>query len=218
MALGILLDTDILIKCACYALLEHIRPPAGFDSEIGILGVAKYTVRTHLERLGQIANRPSAQRLFETYLDEVSEVEPTEEELMLASAIEEAGLQKGVDLDVGESQLCAIAILRASPLLVTGDKRAIMGAESLQVEVTRLPELQGRIVCLEQVIIGIADRMSPVTVRLKVCAEPGVDKSLTICCGCRGDSSQPFSLDGLYSYVRHLRTQAPTLLYESDGM
>ncbi len=220
MTLGVLLDTDVLIKCACYSMLEHIQPPTGVGGGIAIIGAAKFVVRNHLARRGHISDRPSARQRFEDYLKLIAVVEPTEEELALASAIEEAGVQKGVDLDVGESQLCAIAIYRTTPLLLTGDKRAIIGAEALQSDIANLSKLRGRIICLEQFAIGVMNKIGMATVRLLICAEPAVDKSLSICCGCSSDTndSRNFSQDGLLSYVGYLRGQAPTMLYRLDAM
>ncbi len=219
MTLSLLIDTDVLIKCACYSLLDQIQPPSTGDGETGILGAARFVVRNYLERRGQINDRPAAQRRFEEYLSRVTSLEPTDEELTLASAIEEAGVRLGLDLDVGESQLCAIAVFRVSPFILTGDKRAILGAESLQEEMWELAALRGRIVCLEQALIGITSRIGVLATRLKVCTEPGIDRSLTICFECHSSSTRSdFSTDGLISYVRHLREQASRLLYALDAM
>ena len=219
MTLSLLVDNDVLIKCACYSLLDEIRPPTAADGEIGILGVARFVVRSFLGRRGEINDRPAAQRRFEDYINRVAALEPTDEELTLASAIEDAGIRLGLDLDAGESQLCAIAILRASPLILTGDKRAIVSAESMQAEMQELAALRGRIVCLEQALIGISDRIGIPATRMRVCSEPKVDRSLTICFECHSSSTRlDFSPDGLISYVRSLRDQASTLLYASDAM
>lgn len=219
MTLSLLIDTDVLIKCACYSLLDQIQPPSARDGETGILGAARFVVRNYLERRGKINDRPAAQRCFEEYRSTVMTLEPTDEELTLASAIEEAGVRLGLDLDVGESQLCAIAVFRASPFILTGDKRAILGAESLQEEIRELAALRGRLVCLEQALIGITGRIGVPATRLKVCTEPGVDRSLTICFECHSSGTRSdFSADGLMSYVRHLREQASTLLYALDAM
>lgn len=245
MTLHLIIDTDVLIKCACYAMLDHVQPPStaengmsaadsemdtaenqtgavrdgtGVADNIGILGAARFVVRHHLERRGKINDRSAAQQRFEDYLRTVAILEPTDEELTLASAIEDAGQRLSLDLDVGESQLCAIAVFRLTPYLLTGDKRAIIGAELLQEELVMLSELRGRIICLEQALIDIAGRIGMLEARLRVCAEPGVDKSLTICFECSsGNARTDFGVDGLESYVRSLREQACTLLYEPQG-
>jgi hypothetical protein len=219
MTFNLLVDTDVLIKCSCYSLLDQIQSPDALGGETGILGAARFVVRNYLERRGRINDRSTAQRRFGEYLREVTILEPTDEELILASAIEEAGVRLGLDLDVGESQLCAIAVLRAAPLLLTGDKRAILGAEALQEEMRELAALRGRVVCLEQALIGITARIGVRATRLKICAEPGVDRSLTVCFECHSSSTRSdFNADGLISYVHYLRERATTLLYALDAM
>ena len=173
----------------------------------------------HLERAGEINNRSAAQQRFEEYFKKVAALEPTDEELALASAIEESGVRFSLDLDVGESQLCAIAMFRAIPFILTGDKRAIVGAESLQEEIRELTALRGRVICLEQALIDITGRIGVPATRIRVCSEPRVDRSLTICFECNSvNTRSDFSADGLISYVRHLREQASTLLYSPDAM
>lgn len=219
MTLILVIDTDVLIKCSCYALLDEIRPPSATDSNVGILGAARFVAGKHLEQRGEINDRMGARHRFADYVRRVTVLEPTDEELALASVFEEAGARLGLDLDVGESQLYAIAILRATPLVLTGDKRAIAGAESLQREMSQITALRGRIACLEQALIGITERIGVPATRVKICAEPRMDRSLTICFECHSpDDRLGFSADGLASYVRSLRAQASTLLYPHDAM
>lgn len=217
--LSLLIDNDVLIKCACYAMLDEIQPPGDGDSKIGVLGAARFVVNGHLARRGRINDRESAQQRFNSYIPTVLVLEPTEEEIALATEIEEAAIQQGVDLDSGESQLCAIAIFRAVPLLLTGDKRAISGAEILQQQISVLSSLRSRVVCLEQAVRGIANRIGVLSARSRICAEPSVDKSLSICFECNTENPRPeFSAEGLTSYITHLRAQAPTLLYGSEAL
>lgn len=177
-------------------------------------------VRSHLERRGTINNRQAARSHFDDFLLTVQELEPSDDELTLASAIEEAAITLGLDLDGGESQLCAIAVFRSSPLLLTGDKRAIAGAEIAQGPVGALSALQGRIVCLEQAIMGIANRIGHHAVRSAICAEPHIDRTLSICFRCgRADSDlERSTYEGLVSYVNNLREHALTLLYADDAL
>jgi hypothetical protein len=219
MNLSLLLDNDVLIKCSSYSLLNQIRPPGGAEGEMGVLGSAPFVVKDYLRRRGSISDRESAQKCFEEYLSTVTVLEPTDDELVLASAIEESAIDLGLDLDGGESQLCAIAVSRVLPFLLTGDKRAIRGAEVLQGTIPAITSLGGRIVCLEQAVMGIVARIGKDEVRTMVCAEPDTDRSLSICFACHAHAeATSFSLDGLASYVRDMRLHAPTLLYELDAM
>jgi hypothetical protein len=218
--LDLLIDNDVLIKCACYDLLNQISVSNDQDGDVGILGAAPFVVRNHLKRRGVIKDRVSAQRRFEAYLETALVLEPTEGELAFASTVEEMAMLLGLDMDFGESQLCAIAIFRISPLLLTGDKRAVAAAESLLGQLEAFSSLEGRIVCLEQIVMGVASRIGLLTTRTMICAEPGLDKSLSICFQCTacGDELANLSAEGLLSYISALRNAAPRLLYELDGM
>lgn len=216
MTLNLVVDNDVLIKCACYAMLDQIQSSGGREEGIGILGAARYVVRSYLGSRGQITDRQAAQARFDTFLAATQSLEPTEEELRLATEIEEKAIELALDLDGGESQLCAIAALRSSPRVLTGDKRAIKAAQSLYGGLPALASLCRRIVCLEQAIIGVTNQIGIRTARSLVCAEPQVDRSITICFECNADDDREFSLEGLKSYVNDLRVLAPTLLYDRD--
>lgn len=219
MRLDFVIDNDVLIKCACYSLLDQLVALPDDSGNVGVLGAARFVVRENLRRRGRVQDRAAALASFEQYLLSVVELEPTEEELSLAARLEEQAVIDGVDLDGGESQLCAIAIMRHSPLVVTGDKRAVQGIEIVQAVITELAGLQGRIACLEQAIAGMISRVGHAAVRSMVCAEPHVDKSLSICFGCRNQSYTEDSVrEGLSSYVEDLRGRAPTFLYIENSL
>ena len=215
----LLIDNDVLIKCACYSILDQIRGPSGRCQDAAVLGAARFVVGKYLERRGTIQDRTAAKRRFQDYLSTVVVLEPTIDEVNLASAIEEAAMLQGLDLDSGESQLCAIAIFRGSSLLLTGDKRAIASAERLKDSVDQLTSLAGRLVCLEQAIMGVVERIGIDTARIRICAEAAVDRGLSICFECHAlTAGRPLELTGLRSYIRDVRAKAPMLLYEPDSL
>jgi hypothetical protein len=213
---NLLIDNDVLIKCSCYALLNQVRRSEADSTDVGILGAARFVVRSHLSRGEKIKDREAAIRRFLEYTETAEILEPTEEELMLSSLIEELAINRGLDLDSGESQLCAIAIKRGGCLILTGDKRAICGAELLLSSLPKLEPLHGRLVCLEQAIRGIVERIGADTVKPSICAEPGIDKSLSICFGCSNSTSLAFDPAGLISYINDVRRNAPKLLYRRE--
>jgi hypothetical protein len=212
MLLDMLVDNDILIKLSCYSLLLEL-PASTAGGTVGILGAARYVVGGRLRKSPGIRDRSGAQASFDLFLDTAGEIEPTEYELSLSADIEELALREGLPLDSGESQLCAVAIARNCPLLLTGDKRAIRAAEVLLTRIVELLPLRGRIACLEQVIMGIVDRVGPDVIRARICAEPGADRTLAICFGCSLPGNRGFANDGLLSYLSDLRSKAPSVLY-----
>jgi hypothetical protein len=213
-------DNDVLIKLACYRFLQEAITTFGGPGSVGILGAARFVVTSHIRRSSSIHDRAKALESFAAFLGEVDELEPTEDEVALATEIEEAATRALVELHFGESQLCAIVLSRTVLMLVTGDKRAIVAAEALKSDINRLAELKGKLVCLEQLILGLTGRVGHAVARDSICAEPNVDKALAICFGCRLSEQVTISstLDGLRSYIRDLRSKAPTLLHPQDAV
>ena len=129
-----------------------------------------------------------------------------------------AAIAAHVDLDVGESLLCAIAISRSGEFVLTGDKRAIAAAEDLVDIVPELDTLRCRLVSLEQVAASLVVYLGERHVAVAICAEPSADRTLSICAGCTRDPDDWFvDADCLTSYIGHLRILAPRMLASSNA-
>jgi hypothetical protein len=132
----------------------------------------------------------------------------------MAADFELAAQRAGLSFDVGESQLCAILICRLTPMLLTGDKRAIQALEELLDSEDRLSSLCGKVRCLEQLVLDVLRAgTNPDTLRGMICAEIDIDKTLTICFSCHSqDGPRQDYVDGLQSYVADLRQRAIRVL------
>src|SRR5262245_23324092 len=119
------LDNDVLIKGASYRLLEAMSDTIGGGASVAILAVGKFVALRRLERRGDMNAPVEAASTLHLFLQHAILLEPSADEVQLATAIEEAALAHDVALDSGESQLFAIAITRGIPFVITGDKRAI---------------------------------------------------------------------------------------------
>jgi len=210
-------DNDILIKLACYDLLAELMATMGGADTIAVLGVARFVVPNHIQKSRTIVNRPEAEGRFTSFLANAIQVEPTADEVALATALEEAAIADDASLDVGESQLCAIVATRLIPLLLTGDKRAIVAMEVIMPDRPELAVLTHRITCLEQVMLGFARRIDPQSMRSAVCLERWVDTAIAICFACHTEILS-FEPGGLLSYISHLRDNAPTMLCEFEAL
>jgi hypothetical protein len=209
-------DNDILFKGVCYGILgDLLAAHNNGDGAIGILGAARFVIPKKIQRAKLQGSAESAEKQLMTFFSQFCILEPTTDEQVLAAEFELAGQKLGVALDVGESQLCAIVATRIIPLLLTGDKRAIIAIEKLLGNGAKLEALCGKIRCLEQVLVSALGRTEVARMRLAVCAEPEVDKVVTICFAC---SSQEVSRDevmnGLHSYINDLRLKANRVLAE----
>lgn len=214
----LLLDVDIAVKLAAYDLLDAISHPGcpdGCERTTGVTAATKYVARTYLRR--RASDPENATERLDRYLDSASVLEPLDAELKLAARLESEAARAGVALDTGESQLCAIAILRGLPAVLTGDKRAIAGAESLLDAVPELRRLEQRIACLEQAVTLAVGRIGALLVRERVIAESRIDTAVSICFQfTRSAVSETFYPAGLASYINSLRASAPTLLMAGE--
>lgn len=175
----VLLDNDVLIKMSAWQLGGPLTdclttasgPPA-------MLGVAVFVIKRKLGKIG-LQNPAAAEAAFAKLCDALSLVEPTEEELHTAAALEEAANRANLQFDTGESQLAAILLHRGGALLATGDKRAIAALAVLSPN-----ELAGRVAPLEALLRQIAARIGIEQLRAHICSEPGADRSAAICFAC----------------------------------
>jgi hypothetical protein len=209
-----LVDNDVLYKGSCYGLLESLLSPVcTADHPSGVLASARFVIPTKIARAALRGDRDLALRRLREFLDRAEPLEPTQEEQTMAADLELIALKLGVSLDVGESQLCTILVLRLVPLFYTGDKRAIVAIEKLLDAETRLLPICGKVVCLEQLFLSVLTRENVELLRGAVCGEPDIDIALTICFSCRSESVPYQShVEGLRSYVEDLRRQAIRVL------
>ena len=192
---------------------ELISPICSSPSLLGVLGAARYVVFGHIRKLNLKKDLTKVLADFENFLHQCIVVEPTEDEQTLAADFELAAQREGINLHSGESQLCAITISRIVPWLLTGDKQAIKAIEKLLDVDSRLLALTRKVMCLEQLVLYLLNQGQRITVRETICAEPEVDKTLTICFCCNNQNpiEESFS-EGLKSYIADLRTQASRIL------
>ncbi|HWS87337.1 MAG TPA: hypothetical protein VN282_10250 [Pyrinomonadaceae bacterium] len=209
-----LVDNDIVMKGACYDLLDEMLSQIVSSTDLlGILGAARFVVAKKIRKSALKRDKEDAIGSLEAFIQRVTVVEPTTDEQLLAADFELAAQRAGVALDIGESQLCAVLLARAVPQLYTGDKRAIHAMQELLEVDTRLRPLCGKVRCLEQLVLQSITEGNCSRLRAAVCAEPKVDLALTICFSC---SSSDVSLEdisyALNSYINDLRRGAQQIL------
>lgn len=204
-------DNDVLIKLAAYQLLADGLEALGGAPAVGVLGAAKFVVPSAITRSGdRIADKDGAVAAWLAIVDIVEDLEPDEDEVAIAALIELHASRQGLPLDAGESQLFAMTIGRRIKRIVTGDKRAIAAGEHLRPDVPVIAQLDGRVVCLEQVVERLVELMGSQPVRSAICRESRTDRALTISMSCA--SGAAFDVDGLLSYIADIRKDAPSLL------
>jgi hypothetical protein len=209
-------DNDILFKGAAYRLLtEFLSAIPCSANELAILGASHFVVKSKLKNTG-ISMPEEKIVVLESFLGIFVTLEPNEEEINFAANLELFAQWRGLNLDSGESQLCAIVLRRGIDRLVTGDKRAIKALGSLLSERADLAGLVGRLICLEQLFLRLLSTDDTAArVRRLVCAERRIDKTIDICFACHRESSSYSEWrEGLNSYISELRSAASALLSE----
>lgn len=212
----VLLDNDVVLKAACYALGgETVAATTIEKTPPAMLGVGRFVTRSRLSRASNIADVVRATQMFEHMLAAMTLVEPDDDEMAMAADLEAEAIRQDLELDGGESQLLAILAKRACSLLVTGDKRAIAAMADVAAAVAG-----GRVACLEQLITHIVATNGTQSVRLLVCAEPNVDRAITNCFACSSRKAPEVAdvLAGLASYIEHLDRSAPGVLIPGHSL
>jgi hypothetical protein len=208
-----LVDNDIVLKASCYGLVNQLLVPScGSLKAAGVLGAARFVVSHRITKKRLDGGPTEALQHLATLLDLVSTVEPTSEEQAMAADFELAAQRAGVNLDTGESHLCALAVSRQIPKFLTGDKRAVAAIEVLLDLDARLSYLCGRVFCLEQLTRHAIESEPDGLVRAAICKQPTVDKTLTICSGCHAEATEAVVLECLDSYLGDLREKAARVL------
>jgi hypothetical protein len=205
----VLLDNDVVLKAACYALApEALAATTSGGTVPGMLGVGRFVIRRRVERATNIMERDRARASLELMIAAVEMFEPTDDELTLAADLEAEASRQGFELDGGESQLLAIVAKRNFHCLLTGDKRAILAMAAVAMALAA-----GRILCFEQLMTRIIAAVGIDSVRPRVCAEPRIDRAITVCFGCtRNAVPDADVIDGLASYIGHIERTAPGVL------
>lgn len=209
-----LVDNDVLLKLCIYSLHSKLLsdPICGIE-DMACLGVAQYYLPKIVAKKKTSLSESVAFQNISDVLQQINVVEPTPEEMELAAALESMANEKNLPLDIGESQLCAIVVLRSLDYLLTGDKRAISAISKL-ISTHQFPNLAGKLVCLEQLFLHwLSSGQSFDEIRKQVCAEPDCDKSLSLCFSCRSKTTNVMNcMEGLKSYINNLHATAPDVL------
>ncbi|WP_143030061.1 hypothetical protein [Pseudonocardia oroxyli] len=198
-------------------MLDDLPGAAGRESgsAVHVLGAARFVVPSAIARSSRITDKGRALENFRRLLDHADQLEPSNAEVALATEIEEIAQREAVEMDGGESLLCAIVITRVYDYLVTGDKRAVIALEQMRELLAILSDLDGKAVSLEQSIAWLVVALGEEEVRARVCREKDVDKALSACCSCASLHIALSPDSGLESYIDDLRRQAPHILSET---
>ena len=195
-------DNDVVLKLCRFGRLADL---AGCleqrGSDLRVLGSLRFKIWP------MVASDAGMNAALTAFLGEVSEVEPSDADILLAAQIEEAAQRMGHAVDDGESILFAMAIAQAAQV-ATGDKRAVQGLAAIAGDVPACMALSGTILTMEWLASTLVLRHGVDTIRDAVCATPKVDRAMEICFQCSRDSCTSDDIcAALASYQRDLARQ-----------
>ncbi|WP_293778434.1 hypothetical protein [uncultured Oxalicibacterium sp.] len=208
-----LIDTDVLYKTSIYGLLNHLLADLPYKSEsCSMLGAAKFMVGKKLAKKPPTRGAEIALAEFADALKRISALEPSEEEISLAAELEFRAQKLALELDGGESLLCAVLLKRQCTYMMSGDKRAMVALGAMSDD-DIANGMQGKFLCLEQVIEYLLSRLGYDVLKTAVCGEANADKAISNCFSCGSQNTDSDSCQqGLQSYIGDLRAKAPNIL------
>lgn len=212
------MDNDVLHKTTSYGLFVGMLAMPRLQNEVyGALGTAKFVVGKKLSKHPPTRGVDIVLVEFTAALGMLKEIEPTPDEVETAANIERQAQLQNLELDTGESILCAVLLARHLSHILTGDKRAIKAIEVLNTSGTYLNNFKSKMICLEQLFYWLANDHEIQRVRNAVCADKAVDNALTSCFSCYSpEVPNEICIEGLNSYILSLKQVAPNVLMSED--
>lgn len=197
-----LLDSDAA-TCLCkYGLIDDLARALNVPlTAVCVLPQLRYQL--HLANKPKALKKLGSEFAFEQacYL-----VETAQEVSVLVSSANQALLAATPDIDGGELALFAALLDSDRSGLVTGDKRALIALASLDGDSAEV--LWARLLCLEDAIALLVQRLGHAYVSDKVRPRPDANVALSIAFGRINVSSASSTSEGINSYLRdlHLNT------------
>lgn len=209
-----LMDNDVLHKTTSYGLLQSIvDETVEIHEKYGVLGAAKHVVRRKLKKCPPSRGYERAIEEFNNTFSYIQEIEPTNSEVELAACLEYEAQRLNLELDAGESLLCAVFLSRELNHILTGDKRAIKAVEELITAGKISEKIASKLICLEQAFQWLLQKHGAEYIRTAVCSERNVDRAISNCFSCSSPEIPSESIGlGLESYIQSIRQAAPTAL------
>lgn len=199
MALKLVIDNDVILKLAQYGMLDHL-PKLFTRSEkiqVSVLDSARYKLLPKQNPL-KLCGTEEAAAQISTLLGLAHKISASNVDL---DVLEQLNAVPGID--AGEALLFAAAAADAVSVILTGDKRALIGLSEHHLE-TIAPSLRCKIITLEGLIQGFVELDHSGT-QLAIRSNPTVDKALSIVFGVSAAASEESVQAGLNSYVGQVR-------------
>lgn len=205
-----LTDNDIILKLACCDLLSEAIAAVGVTlADVFVLNSAVHKLLSPKKPgKGKVKqSEPEYERLraFFAAVQVIDVAPPPDEQLAFNDVI---------GIDPGEAVLFSAMGVYADCILATSDKRSLIAlcGASGEVCLSVRHRLKGRVICFEQTILRIIDRMGFAPVLEKVVPARHCDTGLRAVFGSGLSATESGVREGLSSYIENLRRQTFEIL------
>jgi hypothetical protein len=199
------LDNDVILKLTTYRILDEALDCLQIDrSDIRVLASARF-----------VFDSKKLQKKYseETLLSAIEFVKSCT--TISAQDNDEYRLlekQAKNDIDPGEATLIAATFHESASLLGTGDKRCLQALASIESLALIHEKLQGRVICLEQIICKLIEIQGFDWVLERVLSNLDCDKALKSAFGSGSNSQFGTVLGTLNGYIQDLQTTSSGIL------
>lgn len=201
------LDNDIILKLTACSL---------FDDAISILNIKRDNLRVLPSARYYFKNSRRAKKLYpENIINQVTAIANRYQtiEIVTKEALQEINkLQSYEGIDDGEANLIAATREINAFWLTTGDKRFLKTVASYDELAIIRDRLQGKVICLEQLIRQSIRIKGFEFILPKVLLATQYDAALKVIFGSKEQSTENNVLNALDSYIRDLDTSTKGIL------
>lgn len=200
-------DNDIIHKLAAFGLLAEALTALGLRPlDVFVLPTAR--VRFQVGKPEVASRKYGAEvaeriRSFLGSVDTVAESPHPDDERAVAGVL---------GIDAGEAILLSVVSRTPDSLLVTGDKRCLVALALAPSCMDICSRIQGRVLCLEQVLLSVITVLGVDRVRAGVVPAVTSDTAIRAVFGSGIEALESGVSAGLSSYIEDLRRQAGGLL------
>ena len=200
------LDNDVILKLTTYRMLDEALDCFKIDrSDIRVLASARYFFAK---------NKDVKKKHSEVTIASAIEFVKTCVTISSQGNDEYRLLEKQAknDIDPGEATLIAATFHESASLLATGDKRCLKALATIESLDFIHKELQGRVICLEQIVCKLIKTQGFDWVLERVIPHLDCDSTLRAAFGSGSNSQYETVLETLNSYIQDLQKTSSGIL------
>ena len=201
-------DNDIIFKLASIDLFDAALLALGVRlADVCVLPTAKFKLyAAKNQEKGRARYGDQAHQRIVKFLSDVQEIddEPSRKDVPILTNV--------IGIDAGEALLISSASRNLNSRLVTGDKKSLIALKGSPLCETIVVSLQGRCICLEQLVAKAIDNEGFDRVLARVAPATGCDTVIRAAFGSGHETSERSAREALTAYTEDLKNQTGPLM------